>query len=155
MQKGTAGIVILVIVGFIGFSIALATVGMALNIITIPWLKLGSQVQMTRDIVQKTYNADNALYNYHWFKERFEAIKATENKIKVAKEAATSFETSAGKRTDWTFEDKTEHARLASVTQGLKSHYEDIVAEYNARAKEADRAIFKDDLPLFFNLQPF
>lgn len=133
----------------------LSVIGMALNIITIPWLKLGSQVQMERDIVTKTYNADNALYNYHWFKERYEAIKATESKIKIAKEQVVSFETSAGSRKDWTFEDKTEHARLNSVVQGLKSHYEDIVAEYNAKSKEVDRAIFKDELPTFFSLQPF
>lgn len=147
----TFGIISLVLIGFV----VLSVVGMALNIITIPWLKLGRQVQTERDIISKTYNADNALYNYHWFKERYEAIKATEKKIVVAKEQVTTFELNAGVRKDWTFEDKNEHARLNSITQGLKSHYEDIVAEYNARAKEADRAIFKDDLPLFFNLNPF
>ena len=110
---------------------------------------------MERDIVAKTYNADNALYNYHWFKERYEAIKATENKIKIAKDTIVVFETSAGSRKDWTFEDKTEHARLGSVVQGLKSHYEDIVAEYNARAKEVDRSVFQNELPTFFSLQPF
>ena len=147
----TFGIISLVFGGMI----VLSVIGMALNVITIPWLKLGRQVQMERDIITKTYNADNALYNYHWFKERYEAIKATENKIKVAKESVIAFEASAGIRKDWGFEDKTEHARLSSVVQGLKSHYEDIVAEYNAKSREADRSIFKDELPTFFTLQPF
>ena len=145
----------LIIIAIIGGMILFSGLAMALNIITIPWLKLGRQVQMERDIVTKTYNADNALYNYHWFKERHEAIKATENKIKISKEQVVVFETSAGSRKDWTFEDKTEHARLQSVVQGLKSHYEDIVAEYNARGKEADRSVFQDELPTFFTLQPF
>ena len=147
-QKGFVGIVLLVIVGLIGLSV----VGMALNIITIPWLKLGSKVNMEREIVTKVYNADNALYNYHWFQEKGEAIKATKNKIKIAQESVASFELSAGPRVDWTFEDKTEHARLNAVAQGLKSHLEESVAEYNARAKEVDRAVFKDELPLFFSL---
>lgn len=147
-NKGFIGVALLVIVGLIGLSV----VGMALNIITIPWLKLGSKVQMERDVVQKVYNADNALYNYHWFQEKGEAIKATKAKIKIANEAIASFELSAGARKDWTFEDKTEHARLSAVAQGLKSHLEESVAEYNARAKEVDRAIFKDELPLFFSL---
>ena len=147
----TIGIIALALVGLV----VLGVIGTALNLITIPWLKFNRQVQMERDVVTKTFNADNALYNYHWFKERYEAIKATENKIKVAKEAVADFELSAGARKNWTFEDKNESARLASIAQGLKSHYEDIVAEYNARAKEVDRAIFKDELPLFFNLQPF
>jgi hypothetical protein len=58
---------------------------MKATLITIPWLKFDRQVQMNRDIVTKTYNADNALYNYRWFKDRAEAIKATEKKIENAK----------------------------------------------------------------------
>ena len=52
----------------------------------------------------------------------------------------------AGSRADWTFEDKTEAARLAAIKQGLQSQYQDIVAEYNARSKMANRNIFKDGL---------
>ena len=147
----TFGIISLVLVGLVGLSV----VGMALNIITIPWLKLGRQVEMERGIINKTYNADNALYNYHWFKERYEGIGAVENKIGIADKAVKGFQDNAGQRKDWTFEDKTENARLSAVKQGLMSQYEDLVAEYNARAKEVDRAIFKDELPLFFNIKPF
>ena len=145
----------LISIGVIASFVLLAVVGAALNLITIPWLKFTRQIDTNRGIIEKTYTAENALVQYHWFKERFEAIKATENKIKIAKEAQVSFEASAGIRKDWTFEDKNEYARLSSVVLGLKSHYEDIVAEYNAKSRESDRAIFKDNLPLFFDLQPF
>lgn len=141
-----------VLIGFVG----LGVVGTALNLITIPWLKLDRQIQMNRDIVAKTYNADNALYNYHWFKERAEAIKATENKVSIAKVSVVNFNTTVGlPRKEWTFEDKNEYARLNAVALGLQAQYEDLVAEYNAHAKEADRAVFQDELPLFFSLKPF
>jgi len=126
-----------------------------MNIITIPWLKLNSQVQMERDIVQKTYNADNALYNYRWFKDRHEAILAAEVQIQHTIAAVNAFEVSAGARSTWTFEDKTEHARLSSVVLGLKNNYETLVAEYNSRAKQVDRAVFQDELPMFFTIKPF
>lgn len=155
MNKGFVGIAILAVLGGIAAMFMLAVVGSAMNLITIPWLKFNRQVQMNRDIVAKTYNADNALYNYHWFKERAESIKATESKIKIAKGAVLGFEASAGARKDWSFEDKTEHARLSAVFNGIKAHYEDIVAEYNAKANEADRSIFQDELPLFFSLSAF
>lgn len=145
------GITVLVIIGMV----LLAVVGSAMNLITLPWLKFNSQVQMNRDIVTKTYNADNAIYNYHWFQERLGSIKATETQIKNAITAQENFRTNAGPRKDWTFEDKTEDARLGSVVLGLKNQYESIVAEYNARAKESDRTIFSQDLPLFFNLTAF
>jgi len=145
------GIIIAVFFGFF----LLAAAGSMLNLWTIPWLKFDSQVQMNRNIVTKTYNADNALYNYHWFQERATGITALEKKITDADSALKEFETSAGSRTSWSFEDKTEDSRLRTISLGLKTQYHDVVAEYNARAGEVDRAIFKDNLPLFFNLNAY
>lgn len=142
------------VLGLVGLFL-LTVVASAMNLITIPWLKFNSQVQMNRDIVTKTYNADNAIYNYHWFQERLQAIKATEVKIENAKTTQAQFKTDAGVRTAWTFEDKTEDARLGTIVLGLKNHYQDIVAEYNARSNEADRAIFSQELPLFFSLKAY
>lgn len=145
------GIFTAVIIGFV----ALGALGTALNLITIPWLKFDSQVQMNRDIVTKTYNADNAIYNYHWFKERSAAITALDQTIQQSQASMTSFEVSAGPRASWTFEDKTEDNRLRQVILGQQAQYNSLANEYDARAKEADRAIFQDGLPLFFSLKPF
>lgn len=130
----------------------LGIVSSALNLITIPWLKFDSKVNMERGIVKKTYNAENALYNYHWFQERAGSIKALESQIVIADKAVADFETDAGPRSTWGFEDKGEHARLSAIAQGLKNERRSQVEEYNARAGEADRAMFVDGLPLFFNL---
>jgi hypothetical protein len=137
---------------FFTFMVAISVVGVALNLITIPWLGFSSKVQMNRDVVKKTYNADNALYNYHWFQERAGSIKALDQQIVIADKAVTDFETSAGPRKEWTFEDKNEASRLRSVAQGLKNERKSQVEEYNAKAGEADKAMFVDGLPLFFNL---
>lgn len=142
------------LIGLVGL-FGIAVVGSATNLITIPWLKFDSQVQMNRDIVTKTYNADNALYNYHWFQEKATAITALATTIDQSKEAVTNFEKNAGSRTNWTFEDKTEDSRLVSIVYGQESQYNSLVGEYNARANEADRNIFQNNLPLFFNLKSF
>lgn len=138
------GVIILYFV--LGYTLA------GLGILELPLFRLHSQIHMNRDVIQKTYNADNAIYNYEWFKERYEAIQAIDNKIKNAEIAKQDFETSAGDRSQWTFEDKTEDARLSTVVLGLKQQREDLIAEYNARAKMANRNIFQDRLPLFINL---
>lgn len=143
-----AFLIILIIIG-------LSIVGSAVGFITIPWLKFDRQVQMERDIVTKTYNADNALYNYRWFKDQMAEIKATETKIETAESDLESFERLAGDHKNWTFEDKNEYARLSSVKTGLMNHYQDVVTEYNSRATQADRAIFQDELPLFFSIKPY
>jgi hypothetical protein len=152
-QNGNAGVGLLIVVGTILMIMVLTVVGVAFNLVTIPWLKFERKVQMNRDIVTKTYEADNALYNYHWFKERYEEIKAQKKKVDIAEQAEADFAISAGPRDKWTFEDKTEDSRLRAVLQGSRSHLETITAEYNARAKEVDRNIFKDDLPLFIGLE--
>ena len=154
-QKGAIGLVVAIVVGVIGLTIVGAVVSAALGLITIPWLKFTSQIQTNRDIIQKTYNADNALYNYRWFKDRANAIEALDKTIIQAEAAVVSFEASAGARSTWTFEDKTEHARLNAVAQGQKAQYNSLVGEYNSRASQVDRAIFIDNLPLFFNIKPY
>lgn len=151
-QKGNIALVVL---GAMALIIGLSVVGTAMGIITLPWRKLNRQVETNQGIIDKTYNAENALYNYEWFKQTAQDIKATETKTIDAKAAVTSFEVAAGPRASWTFEDKTEDARLRAVAQGLQNHYTQLVADYNARASQANRAIFKDDLPLFFSLNPF
>lgn len=154
-QKGSAAVIILIVLGVIASFFVLAVIGSALNLITIPWLKFDRQVQMERDIVSKTYNADNALYNYRWFKDRAEAIKALDKTIEQSWQAVSDFEFNAGLRADWTFEDKTEASRLRAVAQGQKAQYNSLVGEYNSRAQQVDRAIFIDDLPLFFSIKPY
>lgn len=147
-QGGFVGIALLIIVGMVG----IAALGSAMNLITIPWLRFDSKVNMERGIVTKTYNPENALYNYHWFKERVGAIEAATSQIVIADNAVSTFKKEAGDREKWTFEDKTEYARLSAVAQGLRSQKESLVKEYNARMKEADRSIFAEELPLFFSL---
>lgn len=150
-SNGFIGATVLIVLAVLG----LAVISTATGIVTIPWLKLNRQVKMERDIIEKTYDADNALYNYHWFKSQHEEIKATEKKIETAQSNVADFENSAGSRTGWTFEDKSEHSRLVTTLTGLKNYYQTIVGEYNARAKSVDRAVFQDELPTFFSIKPF
>ena len=144
----TAAIILVMFAGLI----VLGVTGTALKWAFLPWNQLNTKLESNYKIIQKTYDADNQIYNYHWFQERAGAIEATKAQIKQADLAASSFDNLAGDRSKWTFEDKTESARLKAVAQGLRSHYENLVNEYNARANEADRSIFQDGLKTFFPL---
>jgi hypothetical protein len=153
MKNKERGGVVLIVIGFLGLFIGLAAIGSALNLITIPWLKFDSKVQMNRDIITKTYDADNALYNYHWFKQKSEEIKATDTKVNIALESLNTYQKYWPDKSKWTAIDKEEYNRLNTNYLGLKNYYNDLIADYNARAKSVDRAIFKDELPLFFDVK--
>src|SRR2546429_8735375 len=104
------------IAGFFGFLVLTLILGYVLtafNLISLPWLKFNSQVNMNGDIIQKTYNANNAIYNYEWFKERYEAIQAIDNKIANAKQAENDYNAALPKdRTTWSYVEQMESARL-------------------------------------------
>lgn len=151
MKNNQGGFIGIALAGIIGV-VLLAAVGSALNLITIPWLRFDSKVNMERDIVKKTYNADNAIYNSHWFKEKAGAIRAAETNMLSAEADLKAFQETAGPRDKWTFDDKQEESRLRSVATGLRNARKSDIEEYNARAQEVDRAIFVDGIPLFFQL---
>lgn len=139
------------VVGLVAyFAVGYAAAG--LGIIALPLFHLQTKVNTNYQLIQKTYDANNVIYNYEWFKSRYEAIQAIDPKISNAQASVTGFESSAGPRSTWTFEDKTEDARLNSVVLGLQNQKQDLIAEYNARAKEANRNIFQNNLPTFINL---
>jgi len=101
-------------------------------------------VNQAAKVAERTFGADNVIYNYEYFHNAYEDVQAIDGKIEVAKNNVTRFENSAGLRQTWTFEDKNEYSRLHSVLQGLESQREDIVADYNAHSKMVNRKIFKD-----------
>ena len=97
-------------------------------------------------IVNKTIDADNAIYNYEYFHNLFEEVLATDVKIANMMGELAQFREDAGPRKEWTFEDKTEYSRLQSTITGLRNHRASCVANYNARSKMANRSIFLDSM---------
>lgn len=141
--------------GMVGI-VALAAVVAELGLITIPWLKFTSQIQTNRDIVAKTYAADNALAQYHWFQETAAQLQAYGQNLAAAQQAVADFKLNAkGDMSTWSYAETTEYARLNAVAQGIGQQYNSLAKEYDAKAGEADRGIFKDNLPLFFSLKPY
>lgn len=94
-------------------------------------------------VVGKVTNPDNIIYNYEYFYNQSEAYSAINRKIATATKSVSNFKQDAGPRKEWTFEDKTEMSRLRSIADGLTYQCNDIVADYNAKAKQATRSIFK------------
>lgn len=103
-------------------------------------------------VATKTFNADNMIYNYEWFKQQYNDYEAINNKIIQSKKSVKSFKAEAGNRKEWTYEDKNEYSRLVNISDGLSYQKQDIISQYNARSQMANREIFKtNDLPTQLN----
>lgn len=136
--------VVLVIFGVIFALSLIVGAGFVLRIVLFPVNVASREIETAYDATNKIINADNAIYNYEWFKQQKEDIEARVEQLKAANASYQSFLISAGVRKDWTFEDKGEDARLRSVALGLENNLTQLIADYNARAKMATRNIFED-----------
>jgi len=126
--------------------VVLPIIGIIL-VIGIIWWGVGMLSQPAR-VLERTFDADNMIANYEWFKQTHQDYLATQNQIVIAKNKCTQFKSDAGDRNTWSFEDKTEYSRLNSVVQGLENHVLSLVSTYNARSAMMNRNLFKSkDLP--------
>ena len=99
-------------------------------------------------ILSDTLDRDNVKYNYEWFKQRHEDIDAIDVKIRLAVTDVNQFKEDAGPRKGWKREDRIESSRLRAVSTGLQQQRADLAADYNARSRMVNRAIFKgNDTP--------
>lgn len=107
-------------------------------------LNLASQ---PAQIITKTFNADNILYNYEWFRQQFQDINAIDKKIVNSQSQLTSWIDSAPVRNNWKIQDRQMYNQLNSIVLGLSNQRAQMVADYNARATMANRSIFMNGLP--------
>lgn len=98
----TFGIAVLAIIGIFVFW----GIGILFGIFSLPFHSASNIVDTKHDVIDRTVNADNAIYNYEWFKQKYEDIKANKVKIEISDKAVLDFEQAAGARNGWDFQDK-------------------------------------------------
>lgn len=122
--------------------------GFALKAVLLPVKTVTTQIDSAGNIIDRTYDADNAIYNYEWFKTQYEDIQATERIIGNTKTEMDAYKELYGNASGWDWQTKQDYNSMSGKYLGQQNYYEDLVAEYNARSKMANREIFKDKLPL-------
>ncbi len=146
------GFFILAIIGFIAVSLLV----MGLRVLLFPATVAQNLIDTAYDANQQVINADNAIYNYEWFKQQYQNIEASKQQLSNSRRTLAAFEASAGERSTWSFEDKGEHSRLTTIVLGQENNLETQIANYNARASMATRNIFEDNvLPTYIDALTF
>lgn len=131
--------------------IALVSGGWVLKAVLLPAKTVTTQIDSAGNIIDKTYNADNAIYNYEWFKTQYEDIQATERIITNTKTEMDAYKEMYGNVSNWDWQTKQDYNSLQKKFLGQQNYYENLIADYNARSNMANREIFKDKLPLHVN----
>lgn len=98
-------------------------------------------------IVQQTFDANNVINNYEWFKQQHNDILAMDVKIANAENQKAIWLESAPPRDQWATQDRQMFNQLSSITLGLANQRAAMVSTYNSRAEMANRSIFMQGVP--------
>lgn len=142
MKKSSILILFVVIALFSG------VLGIALKTVLFPVHVVEKSVDLPYEIADKTLTAENAIYNYEWFKKQEAFIRQCMTNEEIAKQEYDMYvSTLPTDRTTWTRQDKDEEASLRNSYFALQKLTNKAMEDYNAKSSMANRAIFKDNLP--------
>jgi len=100
-------------------------------------------VKQAAQIVERTINADNVIYNYEWFHQQYQNAQNYQRQIDQKEQRVTEMQRSLPQdRTQWTREDRAELFQLQTELSGLRAMRSTVVSDYNAHASMANRSIF-------------
>lgn len=120
---------------------------MWIRILFFPSHVINNTINTAHKVIDKTINADNAIYNYEWFKQKKQDIDAAQQNASNTVEQIDLFINDLPKdKKEWTAQDKSELSRLRTILSGQKNYYNSLVADYNARASMANRSLFENSI---------
>lgn len=122
-----------------------------LNVISFVWfpfLPWFEERDAGQEVVEQTYDAEQAIQNYEWFRQQHNDIEAQRNIIDNNYDELDRFYSTYGENPDeWDRTAQERHSRIQQRITGNQNALEQMVAEYNARSEQANNALFKCHLP--------
>jgi hypothetical protein len=135
--------------GLLVLAVAGLTILMAVSYVFFPSiLGFTEQREAGEDIVEDTYDAEQAVQDYRWFRQQHNDIEAQRNQIENYYDQRERFYEIHGKDPDeWSRQAEVRHGRINDRITGSQNMLEQMVADYNARSDDATRELFKCNLP--------
>jgi len=131
---------------FIGLAIifSLGFVSAGLGIITLSGHVASNSVQTAHDVVDKTINADNAVFNYEAFFNKYEGAKMQVKNINNTEKSIQTLKDTYGiDATKWPKDVRGDYSNLQQTIEGYKMMYQKVVQEYNSDSQKLNRNLFK------------
>lgn len=151
-HKEKGGVTLAIIGGIIGFIVLVIGLPLLfawLGLITLPFLKFENKVALNQDVINKTYNTDYCLNNYHWFLETYQSIQQADVQIANVQAQIADFKQTYGTdASKWNFAATQQYGQESASLTGIQNYKADLAGEYNAKTQELDRVACKN-LPLY------
>ena len=127
------GIIVLVgVLGFIG------------KIILFPVNVANKAINTTSEVVDKTLDSSNVIFNYENFHNIYQgAIQQANNIINTEKSIETLKQTYGNNPIEWPKDVRSELSHQQQTLQGYQAQYQRIKSDYNADSQKLNRNLFK------------
>lgn len=105
-------------------------------------------INSSKEVAEKTFDADHVIANYEQFKDDYNGAKAVAQNVKMAEESMSEIQEMYGEPDTWDKDTRKEYNFQKQTRDGLLMQYQSIVKTYNANSEKLNRNLFKDsDLP--------
>lgn len=103
-------------------------------------------------IITKTLDADNVIFNYEYFRDKYAAIEGMQPQIDAVQAERDAIASTYGTPATWSSDTQALHAKLSAQLTGLTNKRTRMVQEYNGNASKANKSIFLAGLPDYIPL---
>lgn len=111
----------------------------------LPWME---ERDAGEEVIEQTYDAEQAIQNYEWFRQQYRDIQSQRNIIDNNYDELERFYETYGEDPDeWSRTAQERHSRIQQRITGNQNALERMIADYNARSDQANNALFKCQLP--------
>ena len=126
----------------------LTAAGFVLKLALFPVAVAETSIDMAYDVVSDTLTAENAIYNYEWFKQQEADIRRCVGNEAIAQEEYDTYAAMLPYDSlSWSKFQSQEEASLRNSLSALKKITNKAIEDYNAKASMVNRNIFNDNLP--------
>ena len=96
-------------------------------------------------VIEQTFDADNILYNYEFFRDAYNQVLAMDANYESARVAADTYKEIAGQMS---LLEQREFVRLDTIARGIRMAQNNLIAEYNSNSGQANREAFRNPFNL-------
>lgn len=129
---------------FVKWIFILAAVGSALSFCGWMIHVVFFPVRAAQAVAERTFNADNMIYNYEWFHARQADFDTAVQQADTKQHELEAFMQSAGPRNTWDLNSQREERQLNVELSGLRQQAISIANEYNSHVGMANRDVFRE-----------
>lgn len=119
-----------------------------ISFVWFPFLPWFEEREAGQEVIEQTYDAENAIQQYEEFRRLYNEIQAQREAVNNSYQELERFYDVQGEDPDeWSRTAEERHNRIQQRITGNQNQLENLIADYNSQSQQANSELFKCHLP--------